>query len=101
GFCDFVRRVLPLCNHALQVHLDDLLEQQAAICLDVIEVQDSRTLPPQQSLEHRFSFDERQHAEVFAVQIQQIERDEDTLSLSEKQIPKVRPAGFINACDLT
>ena len=57
-------------------------------------------LPPQQSLEHRFSFDERQHAEVFAVQVEQIKRNEDALSLAEKQSAEVRPAGVIDAGNL-
>jgi len=77
-----------------------LLEQQSSITFDVIEVKNSRTLPPQQFLQHYLSLDEWQRPQVFAVQIQQVKRDEHTLTTAAKQITEDRSACIIDACNL-
>src|SRR5262249_40681151 len=52
-------------------------------------------------LQHRLPFEKRQNADILAVQVEQIKRDEDALSLAEEQSAEVRPAGVIEAGDLT
>ena len=71
-----VRRVLLFADNALQIHSDDLLKQQPAVTFNVIEIKDAGRLTPQQFLEHRFSFDERQCPQVFTIQVQQVEGNE-------------------------
>ena len=44
---------------------------------------------------------QRQHPKVLSVQVEQIKRDEDALAFSENEISKCRPAGFVEAGDLT
>lgn len=77
-----------------------MFEEEASVRFDVIEVQDSGSLAPEQHLQHGFSFQEWQYAQVFTVGIKQIERDEDAWPFAEQQIPKAWSAGLIDAGNL-
>jgi hypothetical protein len=92
--------VSPSADDPFQVHFEDLFKQQPAIAFDVIQIKHSRALAPDKPLQHRLSFNQRKRAQVLAVQVQQVKRDEDTLPLSENQISKGRSAGFIEAGNL-
>jgi hypothetical protein len=89
---DFVGRILALADDSFQIHFDDFCKEQLAIAFDVIKVEHPGPLSPDQPLQHRLSFDQRQRPEILSVRIQQVKRDEDALSLSEKQIAERRPA---------
>jgi hypothetical protein len=72
-----VRRVLPLAYDSFQIHFDDFYKQQPAIAFDVIEVKHSRAFAPDQFLQDGFSFNQREGAQVFSIQIQQIKCGSD------------------------
>src|SRR5262249_24653634 len=47
------------------------------------------------------SLDERQHPQIFAVEVQHVKRDEDALTTAKKQITKDWASGVIDASYLT
>jgi hypothetical protein len=55
------------------------------VLLDVIDIENARTLPAQKPFQPGFPLDERQPPEIPSVQVEQIERKEYTLALSEQQ----------------
>jgi hypothetical protein len=93
-------RVLPLTDHTLEIHLHDLFEQQPAIVLDMLEVENSRPLSADNFSELSLSLDEWLRSQVRAVQVEQVKRDEDTRGFSKQQILEDRPACSVNAGDL-
>jgi hypothetical protein len=97
---DLVRRIRSLANDTFHVHRDDLLEQKSAVAFDVIQVKDSRAIPPKQFLQRCFSLDERQHSQIFAVEIKKVERNEDSLTPPKEQITEHRSASIIDASNL-
>ena len=58
-------------------------------------------LPPEQLLQRRFSFEQRQNSEILAVQPEQVEGDEDALAPAKQQIAEVRPAALVQTRDLS
>src|ERR1041384_2024327 len=66
----------------------------------VIEVNDSRPFPPQELLQHVFSFEERQKAKILPVQVKEIKCEEDALPFSEQKVFERWPAGIIDTRDL-
>jgi hypothetical protein len=53
-----------------------------------------------QPFQHCFSFDQRERAQVFSIQVKQIERNEDVLQFPEDQISKGRSPGFVETGNL-
>ena len=78
----FVNSSFALRNDAFQIPCADFLEQTDALIFDVLCV-DDRVAPanPDQFVQPLLAFDERQRAQVVAVQPQQIESVEDGLAL--------------------
>jgi hypothetical protein len=67
----------------------------------VIKIEHTGPPAPNQRLQHCLSLNQRQRTKILSVQVQQIERDEDALALSENQVSKGRPARFIETANLT
>jgi hypothetical protein len=66
----------------------------------MVEVKNSTAFPQQQLAELSLSLNERQRSQIFPIQIEQIERDEDALRLSKEKIFEDWPAFAINAGNL-
>src|SRR5262249_9125308 len=60
-----------LADDALEVHCNDLLEQQSSITFDVVDVKNSRPLPPKQFPQSCLTLDEWQCPQILSVEIQQ------------------------------
>ncbi len=73
------------------IQLTGLLEEGAALGLDMIDVEDARGLSAEQSLQARLPFDQRQVPKVLAVQAEQVERKEQALATPEQQVVEDRP----------
>jgi len=65
----------------------------------VIDVEHRRRFTAQQSLQPRFPLDQWQRPPVFAIQEEQVEGEEDTISAAEQQIVEHRTARVIDAGD--
>jgi len=56
-------------KRTFEIHLDDLLKQQAPVVLDMIEVENARSFAtPEQFLQHLLSLEERQRSQIHSVQ---------------------------------
>ena len=91
---------LPLRHNALQVEFADLLEELPATCFDVIHVKHGDRLRRSSCLKPRFPLDQWQLSQVFAVQEEQVEGEDDRLASAEQQVIEHRTARVIDAGDL-
>jgi hypothetical protein len=76
------------------------LEEQAAVSFDVIYIKKPRARSLDQFLRQRLSFDQRQSAEILAIQLKKIKREENALPSGEQQVSERWPARFVNAGNL-
>src|SRR5262245_47588758 len=87
---DFIGRILPLKTIPSGSIFTTYFKEQTVVTFDVIEIKDSHLFPHEQLLQHGFSLNQRQYSQVFSVEVEQVERDEYTLTATEQQIAKHR-----------
>src|SRR5213593_745196 len=92
--CSIVR-VLPLRNDALQIKFTHFLKELLTSGFDVIDVQDTGPLPSKELLQPSFSLDQRQMAQIFAVEKHQIKGEEQGFASSEQKIVEQRAPGLV------
>jgi len=78
----------------------DLLEELTAKRLNVINVDHRNPFTEQQSPHPCFPLDQWQRPQVFAVQEEQVEREEHTIPSAEQQVFEHRTARIIDARNL-
>jgi hypothetical protein len=96
----FVNSSFALRNYAFQIPRADFLEEFYALAFDVLGVND-RVTPAalDELMQATFPFDQRQAAQVVAVQPQQVEGIEDGLALAGHQFVELAEAVAIEADD--
>jgi len=92
-----VRRGPSFRNDAFQVEVAHLLEKPSPVCLDVIDLQNTRALPAQEPPEPGFLLDQRQGLKILTVQMQHIEREEQAFLPPEQQVVEDRPESSTQA----
>jgi hypothetical protein len=91
-FSRSILQVLPFRHDAFRVDVAHLLEQALPLLLDVIDVENARAFPLQEPFQPRFPLDQRLAPEIVAIQVQQVECEEQAFPPPEQQVIEDGPA---------